>query len=119
MVDFQVNRSQLIMTSILSILRGLFDKERIAKLKKGVLIVNNARGAIMDTQAVVDACSSGHIAGTTTSNTLNCLLSNLRRISRNKTSCIFFSPVKYFLNGDSRYLRVSRQIRGFIIGVRN
>lgn len=32
-------------------------------MKKGVLIVNNARGAIMDTQAVADACSSGHIAG--------------------------------------------------------
>ncbi|KAM5581630.1 formate dehydrogenase, mitochondrial [Rosa sericea] len=43
--------------------RGMFDKERISKLKKGVLIVNNARGAIMDTQAVVDACNSGHIAG--------------------------------------------------------
>ncbi|EOY02375.1 hypothetical protein QUC31_018198 [Theobroma cacao] len=43
--------------------RGMFDKDRIAKLKKGVLIVNNARGAIMDTQAVADACSSGHIAG--------------------------------------------------------
>ncbi|EXC31630.1 Formate dehydrogenase [Morus notabilis] len=43
--------------------RGLFDKERIAKCKRGVLFVNNARGAIMDTQAVVDACSSGHIAG--------------------------------------------------------
>ncbi|XP_061348580.1 formate dehydrogenase, mitochondrial-like [Gastrolobium bilobum] len=42
--------------------RGLFDKNRIAKCKKGVLIVNNARGAIMDTQAVADACSSGHIA---------------------------------------------------------
>lgn len=41
----------------------MFNKERIAKLKKGVLIVNNARGAIMDTQAVADACSSGHIAG--------------------------------------------------------
>ncbi|KAM7267061.1 hypothetical protein ACFE04_009227 [Oxalis oulophora] len=43
--------------------KGMFDKERIAKLKKGVLIVNNARGAIMDTQAVADACASGHIAG--------------------------------------------------------
>ncbi|KAI7731168.1 hypothetical protein M8C21_006576, partial [Ambrosia artemisiifolia] len=43
--------------------KGMFDKERIAKLKKGVLIVNNARGAIMDTQAVADACSSGHIGG--------------------------------------------------------
>ncbi|KAK8653313.1 hypothetical protein V6N13_127320 [Hibiscus sabdariffa] len=43
--------------------RGMFDKDRISKLKKGVLIVNNARGAIMDTQAVADACASGHIAG--------------------------------------------------------
>lgn len=44
----------------------MFNKELIAKMKKGVLIVNNARGAIMDTQAVVDACSSGHIGGTCT-----------------------------------------------------
>ncbi|KAG6392471.1 hypothetical protein SASPL_146690 [Salvia splendens] len=43
--------------------KGMFNKEKIAKLKKGVLIVNNARGAIMDTQAVADACSSGHIGG--------------------------------------------------------
>ncbi|KAH0650444.1 hypothetical protein KY284_030356 [Solanum tuberosum] len=39
----------------------MFDKEKIAKLKKGVLIVNNARGAIMDTQTVVNACNNGHI----------------------------------------------------------
>ncbi|CAH1444785.1 unnamed protein product [Lactuca virosa] len=44
-------------------MQGMFDKERIGKLKKGVLIVNNARGAIMDTQAVVDGCNSGHIGG--------------------------------------------------------
>ncbi|XP_077244071.1 formate dehydrogenase, mitochondrial-like [Tasmannia lanceolata] len=43
--------------------KGMFNKERIAKCKKGVYIVNNARGAIMDTQAVADACASGHIAG--------------------------------------------------------
>ncbi|WVZ81038.1 hypothetical protein U9M48_028465, partial [Paspalum notatum var. saurae] len=42
--------------------RGMFNKEKIAKMKKGVIVVNNARGAIMDTQAVADACSSGHIA---------------------------------------------------------
>ncbi|PHT43266.1 Formate dehydrogenase, mitochondrial [Capsicum baccatum] len=41
----------------------MFDKEKISKLKKEVLIVNNAQGAIMDTRAVVDACNSGHIAG--------------------------------------------------------
>ncbi|KAL8263579.1 hypothetical protein R6Q59_021709 [Mikania micrantha] len=45
--------------------KGMFDKERIAKMKKGVLIVNNARGAIMDTQAVADGCSRGHIAAMT------------------------------------------------------
>ena len=41
----------------------MFDKERIARMKKGVIIVNNARGAIMDTRAVADACATGHIAG--------------------------------------------------------
>ncbi|TKY50417.1 Formate dehydrogenase 1 [Spatholobus suberectus] len=43
--------------------RGLFDKNRIAKCKKGVAIVNNAQDAIMDTQAIADACSSDHVAG--------------------------------------------------------
>uniref|UniRef100_M1AGX2 Formate dehydrogenase, mitochondrial n=1 Tax=Solanum tuberosum TaxID=4113 RepID=M1AGX2_SOLTU len=47
---------------ILGVFREMFDKERIAKLKKGILIVNSAREAIMDTQAVVDACNNGHIA---------------------------------------------------------
>lgn len=47
----------------------MFDKKKIEKLKRGVLIVNNARGAIMDTQAVVDACSSGHIGGMSSNKT--------------------------------------------------
>jgi len=42
---------------------GVFDKEEISKMKKGVLIVNNSRGAIMDAQAVADASASGHIGG--------------------------------------------------------
>lgn len=41
----------------------MFNKEKISKLKKGVLIVNNARGAIMDAQAVADASASGYIGG--------------------------------------------------------
>ncbi|KAH7852152.1 hypothetical protein Vadar_021194 [Vaccinium darrowii] len=53
----------VINTPLTEITKGMFDKDRIAKCKKGVYIVNNARGAIMDTQAVVDACNSGHIAG--------------------------------------------------------
>ncbi|XP_042498773.1 formate dehydrogenase, mitochondrial-like isoform X2 [Macadamia integrifolia] len=43
--------------------KGLFNKEKIALMKKGVLIVNNARGAIMDAEAVAEACSSGQIGG--------------------------------------------------------
>lgn len=43
--------------------RGMFNKEKISKMKKGVLIVNNARGAIMDAQAVADASASGQIGG--------------------------------------------------------
>ncbi|CAH8361760.1 unnamed protein product [Eruca vesicaria subsp. sativa] len=43
--------------------RGMFNKEMIAKMKRGVLIVNNARAAIMERQAVVEAMESGHIGG--------------------------------------------------------
>ncbi|CAN8244035.1 unnamed protein product [Cochlearia groenlandica] len=43
--------------------RGMFNKEIIGKMKRGVLIVNNARGAIMDRQAVVEAMESGQIGG--------------------------------------------------------
>lgn len=43
--------------------RGMFNKERINTMKKGVLIVNNARGAIMDTEAVVEASKTGQIGG--------------------------------------------------------
>jgi formate dehydrogenase len=43
--------------------RGLFNKERIAKMKKGAYLVNNARGAIADTMAVKEACESGQLGG--------------------------------------------------------
>ena len=44
--------------------RGLFNKERIAKMKKGAYLVNNARGAIADKIAVKEACESGQLGGT-------------------------------------------------------
>jgi formate dehydrogenase len=43
--------------------RGLFNKERIGKMKKGAYLVNNARGAIADTMAVKEACESGQLGG--------------------------------------------------------
>ncbi|KAH7292304.1 hypothetical protein KP509_29G061300 [Ceratopteris richardii] len=41
----------------------MMNKELLRKLKKGAVIVNNARGAIMDRDAVVEALESGHLAG--------------------------------------------------------
>jgi D-3-phosphoglycerate dehydrogenase len=40
---------------------GFLSRERIAKLRKGAILVNTARGAIVDEQAMIDALKSGHI----------------------------------------------------------
>jgi D-3-phosphoglycerate dehydrogenase len=41
--------------------RGFLDKARIARLKPGVILVNTARGTIVDEAAMIDALKSGHI----------------------------------------------------------
>ena len=43
--------------------RGLFDRERIFGMKKGAHIVNIARGAIVERDAVVEALEQGHLGG--------------------------------------------------------
>jgi D-3-phosphoglycerate dehydrogenase len=43
--------------------RGLVNRTAIAKMKKGVRIVNCARGGIVDEQDLADAIASGHVAG--------------------------------------------------------
>ena len=43
--------------------QGLFNDEMLAKMKKGSYLVNTARGAIVDRDALVRAVESGHIAG--------------------------------------------------------
>jgi len=40
---------------------GLIDKEALAKTKPGVIIVNAARGGLIDEAALADAISSGHV----------------------------------------------------------
>src|SRR6059058_2785462 len=43
--------------------RNIVDAAAIAKMKKGVRIINCARGGLVDEQAVVDALNAKHIAG--------------------------------------------------------
>ncbi|KAJ9098195.1 hypothetical protein QFC21_004524 [Naganishia friedmannii] len=43
--------------------KGLFNKELISKMKPGAWLVNTARGAICDAEAVADAVNSGHLGG--------------------------------------------------------
>jgi len=41
--------------------RGFLTRERIAAMQPGVILVNTARGAVVDEAAVIDALKSGHI----------------------------------------------------------
>jgi D-3-phosphoglycerate dehydrogenase / 2-oxoglutarate reductase len=42
---------------------GLIDKEALAKTKPGVIIVNAARGGLVDEAALAEAVTSGHVRG--------------------------------------------------------
>jgi D-3-phosphoglycerate dehydrogenase len=41
--------------------RGFLDEERIARMKPGAILINTARGALVDEAALIDALNSGHI----------------------------------------------------------
>jgi D-lactate dehydrogenase len=43
--------------------RHIINKETIAKMKKGVIIINTARGGLIDNKALVEALISGHVGG--------------------------------------------------------
>jgi D-3-phosphoglycerate dehydrogenase / 2-oxoglutarate reductase len=43
--------------------RHLLNRERLASVKKGAFIVNVSRGAVIDTNALIEALRSGHIGG--------------------------------------------------------
>jgi D-3-phosphoglycerate dehydrogenase len=50
-------------TPLTSETRGLVGRDALAKMKRGVRIVNCARGGIIDEAALADAIQSGHVAG--------------------------------------------------------
>jgi D-3-phosphoglycerate dehydrogenase / 2-oxoglutarate reductase len=41
--------------------RGMITREKIAAMREGVILINTARGAIVDEAAMIDALKSGHI----------------------------------------------------------
>ena len=43
--------------------RGLLDARKIAGMKKGAVLINTARGGIVDEDAVVESLRTGHLAG--------------------------------------------------------
>jgi len=43
--------------------KGLFSRARLAKIKKGAVIINSGRGSVIDTEALCDALESGALGG--------------------------------------------------------
>ena len=43
--------------------RGMFSRERLFRMKQGAMLVNTARGALVDTEGLIEAVSSGHLRG--------------------------------------------------------
>ena len=43
--------------------RGMFNKEAISKMKRGSFIVNNARGSVVEEDAIAEALKSGQLGG--------------------------------------------------------
>jgi phosphoglycerate dehydrogenase-like enzyme len=43
--------------------RGMFDRRRIALMKRGAIFVNIGRGPVVDEEALIDALRSGHLRG--------------------------------------------------------
>ena len=41
--------------------RHLIDATRLAQMKRGAILVNTSRGAVVDTDALIDALSSGQL----------------------------------------------------------
>jgi D-3-phosphoglycerate dehydrogenase len=43
--------------------RNIIGREQLAKTKKGAILINTARGGVIDEAALIDALERGHLAG--------------------------------------------------------
>ncbi len=43
--------------------RGIFNKDLLSRMRKGTVIINTARGGLVNEQDIADACKSGHLGG--------------------------------------------------------
>lgn len=67
-VDFVDLKTLLVASHVVSLhlllndeTRGFLSRERIASMRPGAILVNTARGALVDERAMIDALKSGHI----------------------------------------------------------
>src|SRR4029450_6212986 len=67
-VDFVCLKPLLVASHVISLhlllndeTRGFLSRERIASMRPGVILVNTARGALVDEQPMIDALQPGHI----------------------------------------------------------
>jgi D-3-phosphoglycerate dehydrogenase len=62
-IDMLLAQSQIVSLHLLlnDETRGFVTREKIAAMRPGVILVNTARGAIVDEAAMIDALKSGHI----------------------------------------------------------
>lgn len=62
-MDEMLSQADFITCHVPSVKGALIGKEQMAKLKKGAILVNTARGGVIDEEALLEALESGQVGG--------------------------------------------------------